>query len=111
MNSIDPRITITYRFRNIQDATKETIRDAVTSNISTKLDAYLKSVLGDAADAELNITVSIKKNSRDKYDGSVTFDAPTAAHDYRYEAEDFSTLPDLISHAFVHYKERLASQK
>lgn len=89
---------------NDEAHTKEVMARLVETNISTKLDNYLKKF--DKADAEGTIDVTVDKNTRSLFDGKIQ--ANLDGKSFRFEREDYKNLDDLINHLFDHFKEALS---
>ena len=89
---------------NDEEHSKEVVMRLVESNVSTKLDHYLKKF--DKPDAEGMIEVTADKNKKGLFDGKIqsTLDGKS----FRFSREDYKNLDDLINHLFDHFKEALS---
>jgi len=89
---------------NDEEHSKEVVSRLVESNISTKLDHYLKKF--DKPDAEWIVEVTADKNKKGLFDGKIQ--ATLDGKSFRFEREDYKNLDDLINHLFDHFKEALS---
>jgi len=80
----------------------EYIHHEIESNLSGKLDAYLKRTTkeGDKIRAELTLTRSKLGNT-----GKLEISFPGSS--YRSSRENYAKLDDLINHLFIHIKEQM----
>jgi len=89
---------------NDEEHTKEVMTRLVETNMSTKLDNYLKKF--DKPDAEGIIEVTVDKNTRGLFDGKIQ--ANLDGSSFRFEREDYKNLDDLVNHLFDHFKQALS---
>ena len=70
--SLRDKIKIQYNLTNLQEATKETVRDSVEYFLTTKVSSYLTGALKHD-DAELLIQVVLEKTKQAMYSGHIEF--------------------------------------
>lgn len=68
------KIDVSYYFKGVKEQVEESIKMYVKENITKKMDAYFKKVLGHE-DARISIRVTIQKHKGDdeRYDGTFLF--------------------------------------
>lgn len=89
---------------NDEEHSKEVVMRLVESNMSTKLDHYLKKF--DKPDAEGMVEVTADKNKKGLFDWKIQ--ANLDGQSFRFEREDYKNLDDLINHLFDHFKQALS---
>ncbi|MFA5747630.1 MAG: hypothetical protein WC872_00785 [Candidatus Absconditabacterales bacterium] len=101
--------SVSYKFSNIIENEQQEIKDIVEKNINGKLDSYLKKIYSKKENAEVRIEYNISQNKQKKYEASFLFHYDGKMFPYINKI-GFKYIPDLVNHAFKHFKEFLSNQ-
>lgn len=100
-------LKIVIHVNDAVEQSKEVIERLVSTNLESKVSAYLKKY-EDKKDAEGTIEIKIEKNKKDLFNGKLI--ANLDADEFIFEREDYENLDDLINNLFRHLKEELSSK-
>ncbi|MCD5380403.1 hypothetical protein LR004_00595 [Candidatus Gracilibacteria bacterium] len=89
------------------EQSKEVIERLVSTNLESKVSAYLKKY-EDKKDAEGTLDLKIEKNKKNLFNGKLI--ANLDSDEFIFEREDYENLDDLINNLFRHLKEELSSK-
>ena len=89
------------------EQSKEVIERLVSTNLESKVSAYLKQY-EDKKDAEGTLDLKIEKNKKNLFNGKLI--ANLDSDEFIFEREDYENLDDLINNLFRHLKEELSSK-
>ncbi|MEF2176181.1 MAG: hypothetical protein V3575_06965 [Candidatus Absconditabacteria bacterium] len=103
------KIKINYKFDGMTDVLIQDLKSLVEFNISGKMDGYFKKVF-KKEDAEIKISIVVKKDKQDKYAGSFRFDVDGKMIPYQNDIP-FKSIEDLVNHAFDRLKLELSDSK
>lgn len=108
------KIDVSYYFKGVKDQVEESIKTYVMENITKKMDAYFKKILGhEDARIAIRITIEKHKGEDERYDGTFLFTLDGKVYQpYKREGDrGFENVRDLVNHAFDHLKEQIANAK
>lgn len=79
----------------------------IETNVTGKLDSYLKRYSKEGA--EIRLALNLEENKKGEFDGSLRIQADGS--DFASKREDFRSLEDLVNHLFDHVKIQMADAK
>lgn len=82
---------------------RESIETIIHSNLSGKLDAYLKKF--HKSENPIRVELTLKKENDGQAQGKLVISLDTKT--YRSERENFNNLHDLVNHLFGHIKDQM----
>lgn len=104
INVADIKITVNYKFDNLEAPIKETIFETIKKGFTQKLDRYIEKYTKNNIQSHLNFHIT--KNNKWLYDGNFNF--KLWSESIIYKRENFKNILDLITHFFDHTKEQLS---
>jgi hypothetical protein len=78
------------------------IRTEIQSNLSGKLDAYIRRTASESDKIRTELTLT-----RDKLGTTGKLEVSFPGHAFRSGRENYAKLDDLINHLFIHIKEQM----
>lgn len=79
----------------------------IDTNVSGKLDSYLKRYSTEESETRLSLT--LEENKKGEFDGSLRIQAN--GKEFASARDDFRSLEDLVNHLFDHVKVQMADAK
>lgn len=104
MNVPQRNLKVQKNLQKIKEVDNEAIDRLIESNLSGKLDSYLKKYT--KPDQEVLLTITLEEDAKGKFSGKLALrvDGP----DYYSSRDAFDSLGDLVNHLFDHIKEQMA---
>lgn len=79
----------------------------IETNVTGKLDSYLKRYSKE--DTEIRLSLTLEENKKGEFDGSLRIQAD--GKEFASKREDFRLLEDLVNHLFDHAKIQMADAR
>jgi hypothetical protein len=83
---------------------RESIDSWIESNLSGKLDSYIKK--HEKPNSPVRVELTLKRESNGKSTGKLVLTVGTKT--YRSDREQFDSVSDLVNHLFTHVKDQMA---
>jgi hypothetical protein len=90
---------------------KEDVYALATKNVDQKMDAYLQKIMSQGSDRVIKIKMTLERTHKEKFNGSFFLRYSWGPKPMVYIREWFSSLSDLINHAFDHFKLQFSHMK